>query len=127
MLSLSAVISLPVQASGNTNSVCAGDKSAAACQAYIAGLVEGYVVSKQNYLPKPLTFESRYLERAFANRVGKSHNTLNNKEAACLPNVIDKEKIIEHLMDSTSTGELTEQLGDYLRANYNCNDNSSRN
>ena len=97
------------------------------CKAYIAGLVEGYIASKQNYLPKQPEFESEYVARAFANRVGKSrHNTLNNKQPACLPSVVDKDKIVTHLMTSTSDTNLTELLGDYLRTNFSCDNKMAK-
>ena len=103
------------------NELCDKGMSQGECKAYIAGLVEGYIASKQNYLPKQPEFESEYVARAFANRVGKSrHNTLNNKQPACLPSVVDKDKIVAHLMTSTSHTNLTEQLGDYLRTNFSC-------
>lgn len=77
LLSLAAFTSIGVKASQNTLVQCSEDKTAAECKAYIAGLVEGYVASKQNYLPKQPTFESRYLERAFATRVGDGNARLN--------------------------------------------------
>lgn len=103
------------------NELCDKGTSQSECKAYISGLVEGYIASKQNYLPKRPEFESEYVARAFANRVGKSHhNTLNNKQPACLPSVVDKDKIVAHLMTSPSDTNLTEQLGDYLRTNFSC-------
>lgn len=117
-LSLLAFTSLEVKASQST--LCADDKSEVACQAYITGLVEGYVASKQNYLPKQPVFESKLMERAFAYRVGNNYSTLNNKEPACLPSVVDTSKIVAHLINLQGEQELTAQLGDYLRANYNC-------
>lgn len=124
LLSLVAFTSIDVKASENSNPLCSDNTSDTECQAYIAGLVEGYVASKQNYLPKQPVFESRYLERAYANRVGKSYSRLQNKQPACLPSVVDKDKIIEHLSSSTSSQALTVQLGDYLRANFNCGNNT---
>lgn len=122
LLSLAAFTSIGVKASQNTLIQCSEDKTAAECKAYIAGLVEGYVASKQNYLPKQPTFESRYLERAFATRVGDGNTRLNTKEPACLPSVVDKNKIIEHLSGVENAEDLTAQLGDYLRSKYNCNE-----
>ncbi len=122
------VISSPLaQASERSGDLCSKQTTQAQCEAYIAGLVEGYVASKQNYLPKQPEFESEYLARAFANRVGKSYyNNLNNKQPACLPSVVDKEKIIAYLMTSNKRQDLTQQLGDYLRENYRCNDKLAR-
>lgn len=124
LLSLVAFASLDAKASASSTALCSENTSDAACQAYIAGLVEGYVASKQNYLPKQPVFGSRYLERAYANRVGKSYSTLTNKQPACLPSVVDKTKIVEHLSSSKSSEALTVQLGNYLRTNFNCSDNS---
>lgn len=122
LLSALALSTTAVKASDTNTSLCSEGKTPAECKAYISGLVEGYVASKQNYLPKQPVFESEYLERAFANRVGKSYSTLNNKEPACLPAVVNKEQIVAHLMNSNAQQGLTEQLGQYLRANYSCND-----
>ncbi len=120
VISTALLAATSLQASENANKLCSYDKSPAECQAYISGLVEGYVASKQNYLPQPVAFDSRYLERAFISRVGQNHGSL-SKEPACLPKVVDKEKIVEHLVNSNSREALTEQLGDYLRSNYRCN------
>lgn len=127
LLSVIAFTSIQVNASQTTSAQCSADKTASECQAYIVGLVEGYVASKQNYLPKQPVFSSQYLERAFASRVGKSYSTVSNKEPACLPSVVDKNKVVEHLMSSNETGQLTTQLGDYLRANYTCAQTVDRN
>lgn len=124
-LMLSGLLLLPVafQLQAGSKEFCA-DKESAQCQAYLAGLVEGYVTSKQNYLPKTPSFESSYEERAFANRVSQKYTSIDNKDPACLPKKVNKQEIVSHLMKSDK--DATVELGDYLRKNYACSSRLSK-
>ena len=97
-LMLSSLLLLPIafQSHSSGKEFCA-DKESAQCQAYLAGLVEGYVTSKKNYLPKAPSFESSYEERAFSNRVSQTYTSIENKDPACLPKNINKQEIVAHL------------------------------
>lgn len=118
-LMLSSLVLLPMtfHSQADTKDFCA-DKESAQCQAYLAGLVEGYVTSKQNYLPKAPSFESSYEERAFANRVSQTYTSVNSKDPACLPKKVDKQEIVAHLTKTNK--DATIELGDYLRKNFAC-------
>lgn len=114
--------SFSLAAGQQSQNLCSNSSTDNACQAYIAGLVEGYVASKQNYLPKQPVLADDYLKRAYNSRVGDRYSTVSNKQPACLPSVLDKEKIVAHLVSSKNKQDLTNQLGHYLRDNYACRD-----
>ena len=122
MLSVIVAFSSSVNASNTAKSLC-DDKESTQCKAYISGLVEGYIASKQNYIPKQPNFDSRYLDRAFASRVSQSYTSMDNKKPACLPLNVNKAEVIEHLTASKVDDNLTIQVGDYLRDKYRCESN----
>lgn len=123
LLSSVFLTSLSVKASENTELVCGEDKTPVECKAYLSGLVDGYIASKQKYLPTKPEFESKYLDRAFANRVSLARYDQGKAKPACLPDDVDKLRAIKHLIENGSDTELSEELGNYLRNRYACSSN----
>lgn len=121
LASILGMMPLAAQSSNNVNNVCAEDKGSAECQAYISGLVEGYVASKQNYLETSTGFDAQYANRAYANRVGVHRVKHTKAERACLPETVDMGEITEHLKNTGKNEDVTKELGKYLRENFPCN------
>lgn len=119
---VSALFLLPfgAKASENIQSICAKDSQSQACQAYISGVVDGYIASKQKYLETQPEFESAYASRVYAHRVGSQRVTQVKAKPACLPKHINTDEIITQLGKSMPEQDLTTVLGDYLRQQYPC-------
>ena len=121
LASILGLMPLTAQSSNNVNSMCADDKNTAECQAYIAGLVEGYIASKQNYLEEADAFDAQYANRAYANRVGIHRVKHVKAERACLPEEVNVDEITAHLQNTSQSEDVTQELGKYLRENFPCN------
>lgn len=102
------------------STACDKDKNSEACKAYISGLVDGYIASKQKYIPTKPNYDSKFLERVYASRVNKAQYNSEKPRPACLPEDVDKLEAVKHLIHTETGIKLTTELGNYLRANYPC-------
>lgn len=122
MLSLLLMLSAGAHASKPKDvDPCAKDKQSAVCQAYIAGLVEGYISSKQKYVATKADLGNSYLNRAFASRAGRIDEEPLAKPA-CLPLQVNKTELVEFLSAQSELPkqELPVVLGQHLRSKYAC-------
>jgi len=120
LVSALSLFSLNAHSSEQAKSPCKKDTESTACQAYISGIVEAYIASKQNYLVKQSSTDSSIVDRAYANRVGYHRAKAPKAQRACLPDDIDTEEITKQFQTLNASTDITIALGDYLRNTYPC-------
>lgn len=116
-LSLSA---FNANSSTSMQNMCAENSKSEACQAYIAGVVDGYIISKQKYIAKQAEFNNNFLDRVYDSRVGYNRTKVAKAQPACLPDNINTSEIIAQFKGANSGQNLTIELGNYLRKQYPC-------
>ncbi len=99
---------------------CARDNHSEVCRAYVDGVIEGYIISKQKYVSRPPKFESDFLNRVYDVRVGKQRVDFKRGKRACLPENIDINEIIAQLKNRVHKQTLTDELSNYLSEKYPC-------
>lgn len=120
LVSALSLFSVNAYSSTNMQNKCAEDTKSEACQAYIAGVVDGYIASKQKYIAKQPEFNNNFLDRVYDSRVGYHRAKVTKAQPACLPENINTHEIIAQLEGTVSEQTLTTELGNYLRKQYPC-------
>ena len=115
-----SLFSFNAYSSGNLQSKCEENSKSEACQAYLSGVVDGYIASKQKYVAKQPGFSSDFINRVYSSRVNEQRVKVSKAQPACLPDYVDTEEIIARLEDVNQKQDLTTELGDFLRQQYPC-------
>ncbi|QOL25086.1 hypothetical protein LP316_12350 [Thalassotalea sp. LPB0316] len=117
---VSALLFFSVANSQDIRANCEQDSSSATCQAYISGLVEGYIASKQKYIAKQPDYESDFATRVYASRVNSARVSSLKASPACLPDNVDSDEIADQLEQALPSQDLTKELGEYLQQRFPC-------
>ncbi|QTH64684.1 hypothetical protein J1N51_04240 [Psychrosphaera ytuae] len=101
---------------------CMQDVNSAVCEAYLTGLVEGYVKSKKKYTSSEPAPNNEFLKRVYASRVSNEHLDSIKPEPACLPEVVNKQELVTSLMSKAKFAEkpIDQVLYDELQRRYGC-------
>lgn len=109
--------------------ICLESKKKDICEAYVTGLVDGYVTSKQKYLPTHSVGDqdsNSLLERALATRVSDKRLSEPLIKPLCLPETVNRKELVNHVLsslddDHTSVNHI---LDEELKRKYACEDNN---
>jgi hypothetical protein len=123
------IIALLVACASSTghaqNNICEDSTKSKLCQAYVAGLVDGYIASKRKYTtPIANGASTSVIDRALANRVSGSRLSEPLFKPACLPKNVDKKQLVQHVLKNMKDNEqkLDMLLYDELHTRYSCKD-----
>jgi hypothetical protein len=85
-------------------------------------VVDGYVSSKRKYTTTEPAPNNDFLSRVYASRVSDEHLNSIKPEPACLPDQVDKEELVDALIDKIDDSELpiNELLYKELISRYAC-------
>ena len=122
LLSVTLLLSFNASASSATYTACSEDKSTAACKAYIAGMVQGYIASMQNAGASQPSFKGEYANRAFASRVSFGKASQGYSRSNCLPDNINPQDVVNHMQQQANSRDLTQELTNYLNDYFSCNE-----
>lgn len=76
---------------------CKQNINTTVCQAYLTGLVDGYVKSKKKYTETMPAPNNEFMKRVYSSRVSSEHLDSIKPEPACLPDKVNKQALVREL------------------------------
>lgn len=95
---------------------CSTNINSELCQAYIAGLVDGYIASKQ----QTANFENKYANRAYETRVGNTRIEIAHKSSKCISEDNVKKEVEKFVVQLKAQDDVVEELASFLRHSVSC-------
>lgn len=105
---------------------CGENASTEICKAYVSGMVDGYIASKQKFTTTQPAPDSKFLKRVYSSRVTDDMLNSDKPEPACLPAMVDRQVLIDSLLKEGSAAKtagnqsMSTQLYQKLQALYGC-------
>lgn len=112
----------------NLSKECKADVNSILCEAYLMGVVDGYISSKKKYTSTEPAPNSAFLSRVYSSRVTNERLDSDKPEPACLPANVNKKQLLTNVIaqvnNQTTTRANTlsfeQVLYEELQTKYGC-------